>query len=456
MTRRAKLAALAAFFMACAAYGSVVPFRWRDIGWLEGLSLFSRMPFRPLEHLGSGDVFTNILVFLPIGFFGVGAVKGGTKVPPARSHVPSGQSVTGGTCGPDFSPALLLFFLAACALFSTLLELGQIYIAARTPSWSDIFAQTLGAILGVVAWLAVGERAIAWSMRPLRAATREERLYQLLLLYAAGWLVLSVLPLFFPRLAHPQLELWRARMDFSRLTLAGPIVIAGLSAVPLGILGALSTPSRRAPSLRGAAAALIGPVLLIAVDRFRQVGFIPTDGHLAASLVGFAAGWIVMSPLGTRIRQEVTAYAAWWRGAALVALTALLALHYWAPFNFGVRPSALGFRIRILYERAPFHRYYWTPPLIALGEVVTLLMLGALFSALLRVVPAGPRRLSPPSCVAITATVFAFVEWGQLHLPARRADPTDVMIAVLGAIAGAALATSTAAPPGRASVGSST
>lgn len=417
MTRRAKLAALAAFFVACAAYGSFVPFQWRDIGWVEGLSLFARMPFRPFEHLGSGDFFTNILVFLPIGFFAMGWWRSAFAV------------------------------VVACALFSAALELGQIYIAARTPSWSDIFAQALGAIVGVVAWLAVGERAIAWATRPLRAATREERLYQLLLLYAAGWLVLSVLPLFFPRLAHPQLELWRARMDFSPLTLAGPIVIAGLSAVPLGILGALSIPSRRASSLRGAAAALIGPVLLIAADRFRQVVFIPTDGHLAASLVGFVAGWIVMSPLGARIRQHVTSYAARWRGTALVALTALLALHYWAPFNFGVRPSALEFRLRILYERAPFHRYYWTPPLIALGEVVTLLMLGALFTALLRLAPVGGRRLTTPSSVAITTTVFAIVEWGQLHLPARRADPTDVMLAALGAVMGAVAARALEASP---------
>lgn len=426
MTRHAKLAALAAFFMACAAYGSFVPFLWRDIGWVEGLSLFSGMPFRPLEHLGSGDFFTNILVFLPIGFFAMGWKRSALAI------------------------------VVACALFSAVLELGQTYIAARTPSWSDIFAQTLGAVAGVVAWVAVGERAIIWARRPLRAATREERVYQLLLLYAAGWLGLSLLPLFFPRLAHPQLELWRARMDLSALTLAGPVVIAGLSAVPLGALSALSIPSRQAPSLRRAAAALSGPVLLIVVDRFRQVGFIPTDGHLAASLIGFVAGWIVMSPLGARIRHHLAANAAWWRTAALAALTALLALQYWAPFNFGVRPQALEFRIRILYERVPFHRYYWTPPLIALGEVVTLLMLGALFSALLRVVPAGGRRLSTPSSVVITATVFAIVEWGQLHLPARRADPTDIMIAVLGAIAGAALATSTAAPPGRASIGSST
>ena len=59
-----------------------------------------------------------------------------------------------------------------------------------------------------------------------------------------------------------------------------------IDVMPAPLRGTLGPDLSRWPyELRGSAAALIGPVLLIAVDRFRQVGFIPTDGHLAASLV---------------------------------------------------------------------------------------------------------------------------------------------------------------------------
>jgi VanZ family protein len=428
MRREQRLGAAAGLFAACAAYGSFVPLVGRGIGWVEGLQRFSQMPFRPLEHLGTGDFFTNILVFLPIGFFGLGALgsrvfKGGTEVLP-----------------------IVLMFLTASALFSAALEFGQVFIVARTPSWSDIFAQTLGALLGAIAWLALGERVITWASRPLRAETRGERLYQLLLVYAAGWLALSVLPLFFPRLAHPQLELWRTRMTISPLTLAGPIVLAGLGAVPLGALGAMSAriASNGHRTWHGSLAALVGPVLLIAVDRFRQVGFLPTDGHLAASLIGFAAGWLATGPPGAALRRRVAAPAGWRRPFVVTALLSLLVLHYWAPFNFGVRASALELRIRILYERAPFHRYYWTPPLLALGEAVTLLMLGGLLSCVLR---SGRRGMTTAQATAVTALVFIAIEWGQLYLPARRADPTDVMIALVGAFMGAWVARALAVSP---------
>ena len=123
----------------------------------------------------------------------------------------------------------------------------------------------------------------------------------------------------------------------------------------------------------------------------------------------------------------------WWAAhrrmlllAGVTGLLAVIALHYWAPFDFGVSGQALERRINVLYMRAPFHRYYWLPPLVALGEVLTLALLSlatsVVVSYVLRRLGRAPSTLAT---VAVTTLIFAIVEWGQLYLPARRADPTD-------------------------------
>jgi VanZ family protein len=325
--------------------------------------------------------------------------------------------------------------VAGSALLSTALELGQIYIAARTPSWSDVFAQTLGALVGVTLWNGVGNALLQAVARPVQARSATERGHAMLGLYAAGWMGLRALPLVFPRFAHPLLEHWRSRLEFSPLLLVGPFLVHALAAVPLGVLLALFTARLR--GIRRVLSIVAGTALVTSADAVRQVQLLPTDGHLAAALAGLALGWVVASPAGARLRAWSRVRAS---GAALTGLamtTALLVVHYWAPFNFGVRPRALDARIRILYERAPFHRYYWTPPLIAVGEALTLALLGGLFSLLLAFWRPAGRRLPAGLRVAITAATFVAIEWGQLYLPGRRADPTDVMIAALGASIGA-------------------
>jgi VanZ family protein len=440
MSRRGRLAALTLFFAACAAYGSFVPLVWRDIAWREGLDRFWRMPFTPLEHLWTGDFFTNILVFLPIAFFATGWVtsrRADLKVCATHSNEATQHAPTVSDVAQTFRSAGLI--VTACALFSAFLELGQIYIAARTSSWSDIFAQTLGAILGVAVWAAAGARLVTWAASPLRAASRADRVHQLLVFYAAVWLVLSALPLFFPRLAHPQLYSWREQLDVSQLMLLGPLLVAGLAAVPLGALGALVA-RRLEGSWKAIVVAASGPVLLVVADIISQEQLLPTRGHRLAGLAGFSAGWMVLSPLGDRVRAWASRRRTLVFAGGLAALSGLLVLQYWAPFNFGVRPAALEFRTRILYERAPLHRYYWAPPLVALGEVVQLLLLAGLFGALIRGVSSSRRRLPVAACSLLTAVVFTVIEWGQLSLPARRADPTDVMIAAAGALIGAIVA----------------
>lgn len=247
----------------------------------------------------------------------------------------------------------------------------------------------------------------------------------------------GLLPTLFPQLAHPQLHLWTARQDLPRLVLAGPLAIAALSAVPVGAYAsALSARLRVAWVGALLAATCVG--LLVLADGVRQVSFMPADGHLAAGLLGFSCGWLLLAIAWPRAARWSPRAVRLVMLAALTAVLAVVVLFYWAPFDFGVSARSLEQRIRVLYTRAPFHRYYWLPPLVSLGEMVALLLLSGLVAGTLRLLPLG-RRLRGSTCIALTTVAFAAVECGQLYLPARRADPTDVLIALGGALIGATL-----------------
>lgn len=427
MSRRARLSWLALLFMACAAYGSLVPLRWRPIGWTEGLRRAAAIPVEPVWHLFNGDFFTNVLVFLPIGFFAAGAL-------PARS--------TGRADAHERwrSVTVAVAVLVGCGVLSLVIEVGQVYVRDRTPSWSDVYAQTFGGVAGAVLWVLAGLAAIEWVAGALRAPSREDRALRLLGLYAAAWTIYSMVPIVFPRLAHPLLHLWTARLQLPRLVLAGPMMVATLSAMPVGAWAALAgARPGRAWSTGLLAAAGVGVIFL--ADSVRQVAFMPSDGHLAAGLVGYSIGWLFAVTGASRVATWTSGTRPTVLVSALAALLALVALLYWAPFNFGIAERGLDQRIRVLYLRAPFHRYYWLPPLVALGEVTTLAMLSMGTSLLVALAFRGSQRvLAARTPVLVTTLVFTIVEWGQLYLPSRRADPTDVLIAALGALVGVTIA----------------
>jgi VanZ family protein len=435
MSLRARLTWLALLCVACAAYGSFVPLRWRSVGWVEGLRRAAAMPLEPVWHLFNGDFFTNVLVFLPIGFFAAGALFERES----RRHHERGQ-------GFVHPPLLAATVLIGSLLLSALLELGQVYIRDRTPSWSDVYAQTLGGTTGAILWKLAGGATVQWVTGAFGASTRRERFFRLVGIYTAGWASYVMLPTVFPHLAHPQLHLWISPNDLSRLVLAGPLSVAALSALPVGAYLALlsARPVRwwAAASMAGA-----GLGLLAVADRVQQVGAIPADGQFAAGVLGFSSGWLAVGFGWPRTSRCPPRAAFLLLLACLAGLLAVVALCYWAPFDFGVSRQALERRVTVLYTRAPFHRYYWLPPLVALGEIVTLTLLSMTGSLLMFLASSARGRApAPRTTVLVTAAVFAIVEWGQLYLPGRRADPTDVLIAGLGALLGAAVGRALASP----------
>src|SRR5947207_13316503 len=71
--KRSWLLGAALLFLAFAAYGSMVPLQLRRIPIREGWRVFINTPFVPLAHASGTDFVSNTLLFMPIGFFLLGA-----------------------------------------------------------------------------------------------------------------------------------------------------------------------------------------------------------------------------------------------------------------------------------------------------------------------------------------------------------------------------------------------
>jgi VanZ family protein len=142
-------------------YGSLYPFHFRGIpnsgGPLRALLKTWSGPF------GRGDVVSNVLLYLPYGFFWVQALRRPSRITRIGCVV-----------------------LSALAL-STGMELLQYYEPSRVSGLSDVFSDTIGAGMGAAAGLILYGRPFPWP-----AGTVERRPFVVLLI--SCWLGYRLFP----------------------------------------------------------------------------------------------------------------------------------------------------------------------------------------------------------------------------------------------------------------------
>jgi VanZ family protein len=128
--------ALLALYCLGIVYGSFIPFHFStDLASVWQRLMQVTMAVYPFhggqKNFSIPDVVSNVLLYIPFGFFLVGA---GLRTTPGRSWV-----------GP---------FLASGALataFATFIEIGQLFTLDRTASLLDIEANTAGTLIGTIA-----------------------------------------------------------------------------------------------------------------------------------------------------------------------------------------------------------------------------------------------------------------------------------------------------------------
>jgi VanZ family protein len=125
LSERARYATLTAGIVALIAYGSLFPFQFHAC--VGGPAALLRTPATPAER---GDALSNILLYVPLGFFGYRALRG--------SRMAFAAAALGGTA------------------LSFLIESAQFCDLGRVPSMADVWTNAAGTMLGALASAIVG------------------------------------------------------------------------------------------------------------------------------------------------------------------------------------------------------------------------------------------------------------------------------------------------------------
>jgi glycopeptide antibiotics resistance protein len=422
--RRATLLGAAILFLAFAAYGSIVPLTFRRMPIREGLSIFLNTPFEPLSQVSRTDFASNILLFVPIGFFALGAAA------------PRGRLRALGWLLP-------VFILSTIA--STTIEFSQVFFSGRTPSWDDVLAQMVGGLAGAIGWIAVGERTSDWVAGAFGSDSVRDRLLGILAAYVGLWVILSVLPFDFTVRPAELAEKFRAGKIVLKPFADEPgidkIISSFLFAIPIGAFAFVLAHARRLKpvtlwAVTIGVAAILGREFgqLMALSRTADA----TDVILGTG--GVLLG-IVLARRMDRDEQSVGADAGvrLWPVLVLALWLMIVLARHWTPFNFRADGDFVRSRLPVFFQ-VPFSSYYWGNPLNAFQEVTTKMLLGVPVGGLLQAVytprtQAG-RRWQLAVILIVSFLVFLTIELGQLLLPTRFPDQTDVYIGTAGGLIG--------------------
>jgi glycopeptide antibiotics resistance protein len=423
--------------MAFAVYGSLLPFDLHrlpvDTAWEQFRA--SVLAGTASRRLSRTDVLANVLLFVPVGF-----ALAGSLLVDRRSRLAA-------------VPAVVVA-LAVSIPLSVVSEFLQLFTSERVPSRSDILAQTVGCVLGIIAWMVAGRGLTTW-LRDTLASAPESRLSRLLTGYAAAWLFVNLAPFditvdlgdLADRVRSGEINV----VPFAGFDAAEPrdlwdALAETLAAVPLGLLGVVGLGNRAVRS-RGAAFA-VGGTLVVCVE-LAQV-FI---GSHAADATDVVFGWFgtaIGVGLARRMRSDVVPQPsstadglAVWPGLALLAAWVIvLCAYHWLPYDFGLDGELIRRKLGRM-SLLPFASYGAGSPLNALNDLLVKLSLSIPFG--LAAAFAFQRIGLSPRAVAALALVLALgvfgsIEAGQLFLPSRVPDTTDVLTGGAGTLIGLTLA----------------
>lgn len=390
-------------------YGSFIPFHFdtnpdvvrarlaqvRLYPYQDGVRNFSRL-----------DVVSNVLLFIPFGFLlaGRGVWRRGRSWPVRIA-------VTG----------------ALAALFSSTIEVGQLFTPGRTASVIDVEADVAGALVGaclagLFSWLE------EWVEGGVRLARDEPRLVAIALLIL--WLVSDA---FYPfALTLDVSTLWHNFKQARWIPFHGSprfwldrVVDQAVMFAMLAALAAMTL--RRRVSAAAASVVAIGVSMALSValegGKLFFVARSPNVENVILASMGSVVGAIVVPAAMTW--TPLTRHA---KAALAVFALALLAYAELTPFAFDASPPAVAAQIRRI-EWIPFWSYYGADPQSALFDLWRKLLLSGFWGFAF----ARLRGASPLAAGASGLAVGALLEGPQILLAPRVPSVTDVSILAVGA-----------------------
>lgn len=441
LPRRTHLLLLAATFVGFAIYGSLVPLRFTPISFSTALERFAELPALGSEVQSRTDWATNVLLFIPIGFFALGALGVDRR---RRWAVPAVVPVA-----------------ACCAALSVTIEFAQLWFPPRTASLSDIAAQMIGGLVGCVLWVFIGQTLTDWLRTYTRDASPKRQVDWLLQAYLLGLVIYSVLPL----------DLTISVADLYRKFQGGKLVAVPFSYgygslfawvyqlakdvvvfVPIGAWAATAFVGRGRHVRSLGQSVLIGGLVVVAIELaqlFVYSRFTDTTDVIMGT-AGVALGAALMRRLrgatdelpAAEPAPEPAADLAWLRWLGIAALyAAMVTACYWFPFDFSADKETIREHLAGFFG-VPFAAMYSGSEFKAVSNLLQKTLVFAPLGALLTIaawrmpVPQAVRRIFLGGLLLACFGVAFGIELGQVLSPRHTPDFTDVILCTAGALAG--------------------
>jgi glycopeptide antibiotics resistance protein len=422
-TARSPLGWLLLAYLLFVIYGSLVPLDFKPRPLAEALAAFAAIPFLDLGIGSRADWVANLLLFIPLAFLAT-QLAAELRSPLARllAHI------------------LIVTGAAALAIG---IEFTQLFFPPRTVSQNDILAEGLGGLIGTLLGITLGPRFRCWLGAFWRSETSRDKSTRLLHGYLALLLLFNILPLDLTISPVELFHKWRdgkvVLVPFTKGPAALPDFIYQTITdiaiwIPAGLLWARSPRRFTVWQIGG-----LGLLAALAIEVLQL--FVYSRYTVATDVILGGIG-TTLGGLLTR-RSAVFAPAAG-RSAALPWLAAWMAwlfvmfAIFWFPFDFD--PQRLTWQRTVeAFTRMPFFTYYYTSEYHAINEVLR--KLGFCFPAgFLIGIAFRHRENNPPGGLVLWTALFAvlttIVEAGQLLLPGKVADLTDVLLETCGSMAG--------------------
>jgi VanZ family protein len=392
-------------------YGSLLPFEFRPTALSVAWERFQQTPMLALGIQSRADWIANGILYIPAGFL-------------------IAERYLGRLRGFALTAALAIGAILIVTLAFGV-EFAQIFFPPRTVSQNDILAETIGALIGIVAALrySVAIRRIV-AYRPKDSG---ESTSLLLMAYMSAYIAYCLFPYDFLLSADEiankvSSNSWGIFLaDYSN----GGIlrVVAGLgfetiATLPFGVF--LARQSASVTAARAVALGFIGAMLggAIEIAQFFIYSGISQGASVFTRAIGVAVGAACLPYLRSdtlyrairMLRDNATAIALAY--ACLLIGTFALMNRPWG----GINEALLALdKLRFL----PFYYHYYTSEAIALRSLITVASMFIPFGILAWAAQSGIRRW-----LLIGGMTSFVVESTRLFSQETHADPTNVIIAI--------------------------
>ncbi len=412
--------------MAFTVYGSLVPFEYRTLSFSDATAKFQKILSARLGIDSRSDFLANGLLGVPLGFFLLAALRAD------RRPNPGATAWTGIAIWP------------LCVFFAASVEFSQLWFPGRTCSLSDIVAQAIGSAIGMFLWTMAGSTLTDTLKGSRHGATWQSTAGRLTIAYLGVLVVAQLMPFDISvsgsDLARnvrnatiiPFGELTRADVVEPWSKVQSWLEVAGLYFIAGVLLGSIPRTKAKRRIPLGALVLMCGFILGVVIET-AQLTIKTRSPSVTDALIGGGSLWFGWALVQLTIQQaqgdgiELEAALIYGQAWGL-----LLILINWNPFQFDMaivpgRWQAINW---MPFANASERNY-----LFSLEQAIVKTLLFAIFGVL--VIAIGPlsdasKRMRLFAGAIITGLIACVLEFGQLLLPTRFVEPSDVLFALLG------------------------